>query len=83
MFFLKGKTVHKKPESLRIKLLTSIAGHRFHPCGDVVGEYSYYAGQVIDWPEPEARRYIARGMAIEFTPDVEAAAREKAVIVAN
>lgn len=54
---------------MRIKLLTSIAGHNF----------SHNAGSIVDWPSrDEAVRLIAGGLAEPAPADVERAVRPPA-----
>jgi hypothetical protein len=43
-----------KEKTLRIKLKSSIAGNGF----------AHQIGDVIDWPEEEAKRFIERGIAV-------------------
>ena len=52
-----------KVETKRVKLHTSIAGHRYDGDNRMVGIYQYGNGDEVDLPLAEADAYIEKGYA--------------------
>lgn len=50
-------------ETQQVKLSCSRAGHTFDDQGRQLGVFSQSAGDVVDMPTAEAKRYIERGLA--------------------
>jgi hypothetical protein len=50
------------PAVIRIRLMTSIAGHRIDRHGQA-HIFSHAPGAIVDWDETEARRYLESGIA--------------------
>lgn len=46
-----------------VKLTSPRCGHRFDKDGRFTGAYAQAAGDEVDMPEDEAKRYIERGLA--------------------
>lgn len=49
--------------TMKVKLNTSMSGHRQDVKGRHVGDYVYNSGDVVDLPADEAKRLIDRGSA--------------------
>lgn len=57
----------------RVKLTSARCGHSFDKQGRPTGVFGQAAGDIVDMPAEEARRYIEKGLA---TPVVQSEARK-------
>lgn len=46
-----------------VKLQTARVGHKYDKTGRFIGVFSEAAGQEVEMPDDEAKRYIERGLA--------------------
>lgn len=50
-------------KTVKVKLLSARIGHSFDAKGRQIGEFAQAVGDVVDMPEDEAARYVAKGLA--------------------
>jgi hypothetical protein len=50
---------------MTVKLTSARVGNRFDDKGRFAGMYAQAAGEEVDMPDDEAKRYIAKGLAVE------------------
>lgn len=48
---------------MTVKLISARVGHKYDKDGRCTGAFSEAAGQEVEMPDDEARRYIERGLA--------------------
>lgn len=54
--------------TMKVKLTSARVGHNFDKDGRMCGQFSQAAGDVVEMPEAEAKRYIERGLAAKLDP---------------
>ena len=55
-----------KAETTKVKLTSARVGHTFDRDGRLAGAFTQAAGEVVDMPSEEARRYLERGLATTY-----------------
>lgn len=50
---------------MTVKLQSARCGHKYDNDGRFIGVFANAAGDEVDMPDAEARRYIDRGLAVE------------------
>jgi hypothetical protein len=50
---------------MQVKLTSARVGHKYDKAGRFIGQFSQAAGDEVEMPDEEARRYIDNGLATE------------------